>query len=528
MLKSIGKRLLAAAIMAAMVLVSLSPATVQVEAQEVYVRESRVVENTVTSDCAVEKHETVYVNLAANGAVQQVNVSDHLHTELPQVRIEDASNLVGIKDVKTGETPEVSGGRLFWQMDGTDLYYSGRSDDKPPMNFSLDYTLDGKSISPDDLAGKSGKLTINVTAENTLVKKVNVNGQSYDLTCPMLLIGGMLLPEEGFDNVEISNGVVLGDGAHRIVLLMGVPGMEASLGISALGLPLLSEQMGSGSYTITADVENLALGNMMFAAVPFSSIDAFTSGDLSEGLEGVKQIFSDLETVMNAFSGMRMQELVQMLYGDMDKVQNLMGAVTQAALLYQENKALLDTLSGYVTYDNLAAMEKLLADLEAIDVERLQALVDCDLFQQLIDLISLIDEEARDLVTVTEDALALMPTIDALRADLADPALQSSIERLPEIIAQLRGIIQVLEANREVFDDLAVLQDSNISAGLQTILGVASKYAALDGLTQAQQQNLAGRMREWLAFGEEYDIFTCRTESTESSVAFVYKVASIG
>ncbi len=266
----------------------------------------------------------------------------------------------------------------------------------------------------------------------------------------------------------------------------------------------------------------------MIAAVPFSSVDAFTSGDLSEGLDGVKQIFSDLETVMNAFSGMRMQELVQMLYGDMDKVQNLMGAVTQAALLYDENKALLETLSGYVTYENLAAMEKLLADMEAIDVERLQALIDCNLFQQLIDLISLIDEEARDLVTVTEDALALMPTIDALKADLADPALQSSIERLPEIISQLRGVIQVLEANREVFDDLAVLQDSNITNGLQTILGVASKYSALDGLTQAQQQNLAGRMREWLTFGEEYDIFTQRTENTESSVAFVYKVQAIG
>ena len=35
-------------------------------------------------------------------------------------------------------------------------------------------------------------------------------------------------------------------------------------------------------------------------------------------------------------------------------------------------------------------------------------------------------------------------------------------------------------------------------------------------------------MREWLAFGEEYDIFTQRTESTESSVAFVYKVQAIG
>ena len=528
MLKKIRNRILAVTLMAALVLVSVSGATVQVEAQEVFVRESRVVESTVTSDCAVTKHETVYVNLAADGAVQQITVSDHLHTELPQVRIEDASDLTDITNVKTLETPEGSNGRLFWQMDGTELYYTGKSGGTPPMRLAIDYMLNGVPVSPDGLAGKSGKLTIHVKAENTLVKPVTVNGQSYDLTCPMLLVGGMLLPEEGFENVEVSNGAVLGDGAHRIVLMTGVPGMEESLGISALGLPLLGEQMGTGDYTITADVENFTLGNMMFAAVPFSSVDAFTSGDLSEGLNGVKQIFSDLETVMNAFSGMRMQELVQMLYGDMDKIQNLMGAVTQAAVLYDENKALLETLSGYVTYENLAAMEKLLTDLEAIDTERLQALIDCDLFQQLVDLISLIDEEARDLVTVTEDALALTPTLDALKADLADPALQSSIGRLPQIITELRGIIQAMEENRAVFDDLAVLQDSNITNGLQTILGVASKYSALDGLTQAQQQNLAGRMREWLTFGEEYDIFTQRTENTESSVAFVYKVQAIG
>ena len=528
MFKQIRNRILAVALMAALVLTGVSGATEQIQAREVYVREARVVQSTVTSDCAVEKHETVYVNLSPNGAVQQVNVSDHLHTELPQMRIEDASNLSHITDVKTGAEPERSDGRLFWQMDGTDLYYSGRSDTAPPMQFKIDYTLDGKPISPADLAGKSGTLTISVEAVNTLVKPVTVNGQNYELTCPMLLIGGMMLPEEGFEHVEVSNGAVLGDGAHRIVLLMGVPGMEESLGISALGLPLLGERMGAGSFTITADVENISLGNMMFAAVPFSSVDAFTSGDLSEGLDGVKQVFSDLETVMNAFSGMRMQELVQMLYGDMDKVQTLMDAVTQAALLYDQNKYMLEKLSGYITYDNLAAMEKLLADLEAIDVERLQALIDCDLFQQLVDLISLIDEEARDLVTVTEDALVLMPTLDALRADLADPALKSSVDRLPEIVSELRGIIQVLEANREVFDDLAVLRDSNITGGLQTILGVASKYSALDGLTRAQQQNLAGRMREWLAFGEEYDIFTQRTETTESSVAFVYKVQAIG
>ena len=529
MYKQIRNRLIAVALMAALVLVSLSGANVHIESKkQIYTRETQVLEPSVISDCPVKKTETVYVNLAANGSVQQVTVSDHLHTDLPQVRIEDVSDLADIADVKTGETPEISGDRMFWQMDGTELYYSGTSSGTPPMQLSIGYTLDGKPIAPGDLAGVSGRLAITVTAENTLVKPVTVNGQSYELTCPMLLVGGMMLPEEGFDNVEVVNGTVLGDGAHRIVLLTGVPGLEQSLGVSALGVPLLSDRLGSGCYTIVADVKDFALGNMMFAVVPFSSVDAFTSGELRDGLDGVKQVFSDLEVVMNAFNGMRIQELAQMLYGDMDKIQELMGAVTQASLLYDENKALLDALSGYVTYDNLAAMEKLLADLEAIDIPRLQALVDCDLFQQLVDLISMIDQEARDLVTVTEDALVLMPTLDALKADLADPALQSSIERLPEIISELRGIIQVLEANRAVFDDLSVLQDTNLTNGLQTVLGVASKYAALDSLTQAQQQNMAGRLREWLTFGEEYDIFTQRTDTTESSVAFVYKVQSIG
>ena len=188
--ETIRNRILAVALMAALVLVSISPATVLVQAQEVYVHDSRVVESTTTSDCAVTKHETVYVNLAADGAVQQVNVSDHLHTELPQVRIEDASDLSDITDVKTGETPERSNGRLFWQMDGTDLYYSGRSDSTPPMQFDIDYMINGVPIAPDQLAGKSGRLTIHVEAENTLVKPVTVNGVSYDLTCPMLLVGG--------------------------------------------------------------------------------------------------------------------------------------------------------------------------------------------------------------------------------------------------------------------------------------------------------------------------------------------------
>ena len=59
MLHNIRKRLLCVALMAGMVLTSLSPAAVTTHSKQIYVRETRVIETTVTSDCPVTKSETV-------------------------------------------------------------------------------------------------------------------------------------------------------------------------------------------------------------------------------------------------------------------------------------------------------------------------------------------------------------------------------------------------------------------------------------------------------------------------------------
>lgn len=518
------RRLLGLVLVAAVCLISLSPRVESERAGETYLAASHVVESTETQATQISKTETVYVNLNADGSTQLVSVTDHLHSDLPQVRIEDASDLTQIQDVKTNLYPTQGTDRIYWDLDGTDLYYNGRSFNAPPVQFHVSYTLDDAAVTPEDLAGQSGHLTITVSAENTLKKDVG----GYPVTCPILLVGGLLLPEDGFENVEVTGGSMLGDGAHRIILLTGIPGMAESLGTEALNLPFLSGAMADCTYRISADVENFALGNMMFVAVPFSSLEAFSSGDLSAGLAGVKQVFTDIETVMNAFSGMQIQELIQMLYGDMEQAQALISAVGEAALLYQENEALIQTLAGYATEENLRQMEKLLTDLEQIDMVRLEALLSCELFQQLVDLISLIDQEVRDVVTVAEDAVSLQPTMDALKAELDTPEAQAAIERLPETAERLRSLLQTLEDNRQLFDDLEKIQDPSVTGSLQTILGVTQKYAQLDSLNAARQTNLAGRLRAWLDFGEEYDIFTQRTDAMSSSVSFVYKLASIG
>lgn len=520
----IKKRVAAILAVLALCLVSLSPRVEPGRDSQAYSSLSHIVEQKDASAANATKTETVYVNLEADGSVRKVNVTDHIHTELPQVRVEDASNLHEIQDVKTFLEPVWGVDRIYWDMESTDLFYQGWTEESPPLTISVRYTLDDQAVSPDQLVGQSGKVTMEITAENNIKKDVG----GYTVFCPMLLIGGMILPEEHFSDVSVSSGAVLGDGAQRIVLLTGIPGMEESLNISALGLPMLDAQFGGGTFTVTADASDFQLGNMMFAAVPFSSIDALCSGDLAAGLDGVKGVFSDIETVLNAFSAMGIQDLIQMLYGDMDQIETLMGAVSDAALLYQENRALLDTLTGYMTEENLQLMDKLLADMQQIDMVRLQALLDCTLFQQLVDLISLIDQEVRDVVTVAEDAVEIMPVMDALQADLEQPEQAASMERLPETIAQLRGLIRTLEENQNVLDDLSMIQNSGVTDHLRTVMGVAQKYAGLSSLNTAQQINLSGRMQAWLSFGEEYDIFTQRTESMDSSVTFVYKVDSIG
>ncbi len=48
------------------------------------------------TDAAVTKDETVFINISPGGEVKKVNVTDRLHTDMPQVRIEDKTDLKNI------------------------------------------------------------------------------------------------------------------------------------------------------------------------------------------------------------------------------------------------------------------------------------------------------------------------------------------------------------------------------------------------------------------------------------------------
>lgn len=118
-----------------------------------------VTETAETSDSGVNsKDETVYVLAGADGSVKKIIVSDWIKNSLNSDTIDDQSGLTDVENVKGDETYTLNGENMkIWDAQGNDIYYRGNITKDLPVNLKLNYILDGKAISPDELAGKSRK-----------------------------------------------------------------------------------------------------------------------------------------------------------------------------------------------------------------------------------------------------------------------------------------------------------------------------------------------------------------------------------
>ena len=160
------------------------------------------------SDKEIGKDENVYLISDATGSVYDTIVTDHLINKNQSATLEDQSNLTDIKNVKGSEEFSQNGEKLTWQADGADIYYQGKTDRDLPIEMKMTYYLDGEEITPEELAGKSGKVTIRADYTN---KEKAENG----VYVPFAAVTGMML-NKNFTNVEVTNGKFINDGDRSI------------------------------------------------------------------------------------------------------------------------------------------------------------------------------------------------------------------------------------------------------------------------------------------------------------------------
>ena len=239
------------------------------------------------------KDETVYVRADASGNQTEVTVSDWLKGTGDAGSLEDVSILDGITNVKGEETFTEDGERLTWNTEGKDIFYQGTTDRELPVSVKLTYYLDGVETGPEEIIGKSGHLEIRVEYENKTQRQVSVNGKTEEMCSPILMITGMILPEDTFSNVEIDNGRVINDGSRNIVLGFAMPGMRENLGMeeqdSEEDKAVIPE-----SLVISADVEGFSMGATYTAGLT-DIMDEIDTEEIVD-FDTLKDAMDDLES----------------------------------------------------------------------------------------------------------------------------------------------------------------------------------------------------------------------------------------
>lgn len=254
-----------------------------------------------TGASTARKEETVYVKTGADGSVNSIIVSDWLKNTDKTAELTDNSTLRDITNVKGTETYVTDGDKLVWQANGADIYYQGTTDKPLPVEVQISYTLDGRAVTPEELAGQSGHLKMVIGYRNNESQRVRVGSREETIYTPYAAVSGMRLDNTRFSNIEVTGGNVISDGNNAMVVGMAFPGLADSLnGGKTPDTELLSrleEKMSLPSeIVVEADVTDFEL-SMVFTMVSADVTDIL-------GLDGVSEdsgALDDLRDSMDTF-----------------------------------------------------------------------------------------------------------------------------------------------------------------------------------------------------------------------------------
>ena len=461
---------------------------------------------TATTASDADKSETVYVKADASGTIHEIKVQTDLKNNGTSNEIKDFSTLKDIKNTKGNESfTQSSDGTITWENKGEDIHYEGTSTEELPVNVKISYTLDGKSIQPEDLSGKSGKLGIRFDYKNTTEENVTINGEEMTSPVPFAVISAMILPEDTASNIQVTNGKIFTMNDQSVVVGYACPGLKDSLKLTDyeptedISIP--------ESVEVTADVTDF---EMDFTATVVSSglfedleEDSFDDmedaadslqelGDASGKLaDGAAQLLGGASTYQT-YLGQYVDGVSQLAEGT-DTLDNGVTALNEnsgklvagASSLQNGLEQLNSALSGQINTDSssLPSAETLSSLQEQIK----------SLSQQLDSVDSSLAEAKSSFASVNWDTLKSSITEDAKEQSktAATDAVQSAIDQIVSETASDSELSE--ESKNAVNDKMSQLKNEindTIASAIDQNLDLSSSSTDIDQLKSATEGTL--------------------------------------
>lgn len=231
-----------------------------------------------------EKQEVVYASMTATGAVKHLYVVNELFSEEP-VMVKDFGTYNEVVNLTDSTNIACESDSVLCTVESESFAYQGNlASADLPWNVSITYELDGKVCSPEEVAGKSGDLKISIeTTQNQSINPLYFDNYLLQITCT--------LPMDHASNIATDEGAIALNGSNTAVTFSGMPGK-------------------TGSYALTAHVEDFEMDGVSIAAIPFSmAIEAPDSSaliaqfdELIEGTDKLDTGAKDLEEGTTAFA----------------------------------------------------------------------------------------------------------------------------------------------------------------------------------------------------------------------------------
>ena len=166
---------------------------------------------------------------------------------------------------------------------------------KLPITMHVTYTLDGKEVSAEEIAGKTGHVVIRFDYTNNVQEKAMVNGFEESLYVPFVTVTGVLLSNEHFTDINVTGGKLLDDGDRTVVMGIAFPGLQEDLALDKEVFEIPSH------FEIEADVTEFELEstytiitNNVFDSFDTSKLD--TIEDLKDGATQLSDAMTKLIT----------------------------------------------------------------------------------------------------------------------------------------------------------------------------------------------------------------------------------------
>lgn len=465
---------------------------------------------------AVEKNETVYGLLANDGAVKELRVVNWAYGTPDGDTWTDYGSYSEVNNSGSDIKPRIGQDQISWPSSAfteKGLFYQGITDKKLPFKIVIDYTLDGKPIKPAQLAGKSGKLKLEIHLENLSQQSVKLTykGQQRKqfsaeetLYTPFMFQVSTAIPAGKWKNIKTpgASQVVVGDEIQVGWMVFPFPKEEISL-------EMQGENIELNPIEIT----------VLPSVLPLPSLDM--EGELNQLIGGLGQLESSLN---------KMGSAAQEIQHNQEKIAD--GCSQVAASIGELEKGVKGAYKGS---EQLAGgLEELRKQLAAANEQLTQ--------QQIQQTKELIEQLYQLKQSIPQDNYEAHMRIDALINNLQNPnhvSLQASDPLSPLINAvnQLNsGLGEIYQGTQRLAQETPALSEGmkELAQGQGQLAD--GLFKAADGVSTTKKES-GGQFNELMRgqavtdkleeLADNYKSFMDNTNNQKSKVQFLLRTEGI-